>query len=474
MDWLGYVLFALFFVLPVLGGLGMVWHEDRFYGPLAWRERLPLEAQNRMGVEGRDLFRDALRELRFALDHERAEDAAGWVEVARRRGWWIAELDAAADRDESLGKALRRVSARRADLEKRLVNIEGTRAVGTLAQAEKSAARLEEAQAAARRRLDALRPEDWSRLRADTRAPFAWAQGEIARIVELHARSPALQERLTALAEAAVSEDEIAAWHDWEVQLVAWGRQKTPHYLRMHAQRPPLPAYASPAARRQALDAPRLRAEHEAGTGLTARASSPSRPSPARITTAPPAAPAHPAPGAYPVTLGRRRAQARALHEEMTLQVAQYDLDFDLQLAYPQFHNRDIPEVRAMDGAARRARDEWDLVKDLPERRLTAEDVAAYRGAVDAFKQAVLAADARVRLIGDAGISDAELRDLETARGLFRHVADPANPPALRESYRVRLVQTLRRLNERTGGRVAFTTDGLLALEAGRGGVPED
>lgn len=30
MDWLGYVLFALFFVLPVLGGLGMVWHEDRF------------------------------------------------------------------------------------------------------------------------------------------------------------------------------------------------------------------------------------------------------------------------------------------------------------------------------------------------------------------------------------------------------------------------------------------------------------
>lgn len=173
MDWLGYVLFALFFVLPVLGGLGMVWHEERFYGPLAWRERLPLEAQNRMGVEGRDLFRDALRELRFALDHERAEDAAGWVEVARRRGWWIAELDAAAARDESLGKALRRVSARRADLEKRLVNIEGTRAVGTLAQAEKSAGRLEEAQAAARRRLDALRPEDWSRLRADTRAPFA-------------------------------------------------------------------------------------------------------------------------------------------------------------------------------------------------------------------------------------------------------------------------------------------------------------
>ena len=100
--------------------------------------------------------------------------------------------------------------------------------------------------------------------------------------------------------------------------------------------------------------------------------------------------------------------------------------------------------------------------------------LAAYRGAVDDFKQAVLAADARVRLIGDAGISDAELRDLETARGLFRHVADPANPPALRESYRVRLVQTLRRLNERTGGRVAFTTDGLLALEAGRGGVPED
>jgi len=153
----------------------------------------------------------------------------------------------------------------------------------------------------------------------------------------------------------------------------------------------------------------------------------------------------------------------------MTMKVASYDLDFDLQLTYPQFHNRDIPEVRAMDGAARRAADEWDLIESVPERRLRAAHVATYRDAVDAFKQAVLACDARVRLIGDAGISDAELRDLETARGLFRHIADPANPEQLRDRYRARLVEILRRMDSRPGSRVAFTPQGLLALEAGEG-----
>ena len=33
----------------------------------------------------------------IAWDSFDAADAADWVEVARRRGWWIAELDAAAN-----------------------------------------------------------------------------------------------------------------------------------------------------------------------------------------------------------------------------------------------------------------------------------------------------------------------------------------------------------------------------------------
>lgn len=93
--------------------------------------------------------------------------------------------------------------------------------------------------------------------------------------------------------------------------------------------------------------------------------------------------------------------------------------------------------------------------------------MAAYREAVDAFKQAVLAADARVRLIGDAGITDEELRDLETARGLFRQISDPANPPSLRDTYRARLVQVLRRIDERPGSRVSFSPRALLELEGG-------
>lgn len=460
------VIVALLVLAMVIGG-GLAWHEHRFYGPLAWRRKPSLEAQNRMGVQGLDLFRDALRELRMALENGRPLDAEGWVAAARRRGWWVAELDAAAALDKDLGKALRLLSTRRADLEKRLINIEGTRVVGTLDQAEKAAGRLEHAQAAARRRLDRLSEEDWAHLHQDAAAPFDWARGEILAVLEDHGDDPALTTRLRALASADPTEEELRAWHDWEAHLVAWGRQRTPHFLRIHDQRPPLPAYASPDARRKALDAPRLRAELEAGSGLTARASPLPRSGIPPFTTTAPTAPARDAPEAWPGSLGRRRAQARTLHEETTLKVAQYDLDFDLQLTYPQFHNRDIPEVRAMDGAARRAADEWELIADVPERRLTPPDVAAYRDAVDAFGQAVAAADARVRLIGDAGIGDEELRDLETARGLFRHLADPANPPSLRESYRVRLVQILRRLATRPGARVRFTTDGLLALEAG-------
>ena len=459
------VIAVLLMLFVVIGG-GLAWHEHRFYGPLAWRRKPPLEAQNRMGVQGLDLFRDALRELRMALENGRPLDAEGWVAAARRRGWWVAELDAAAAQDKDLGAALRRVSARRADLEKRLINIEDTRTVGTLDQAETAAGRLEQAQVAARRRLDRLTAQDWARLREDAAAPFDWARREILAVIQDHSPDPVLSDRLRALVSTDPAEDELRAWHDWEAHLVAWGRQKTPHFLRIHDQRPPLPAYASTEARAKALDAPRLRARLETGSGLTARASKAPRPGTPPAATTAPAAPSAEPPESWPGTLGRRRAQARTLHEEMTLKVASYDLDFDLQLAYPQFHNRDIPEVRAMDGAARRAADEWDLIADVPERHLTPQDVAAYRDAVDAFKQAVLAADARVRLIGDAGIGDEELRDLETARGLFRHLADPANPASLRETYRVRLVEILRRLNTRPGGRVSFTAQGLLALEA--------
>lgn len=78
------------------------------------------------------------------------------------------------------------------------------------------------------------------------------------------------------------------------------------------------------------------------------------------------------------------------------------------------------------------------------------------------------------RLIGDAGISDAELRDLETARGLFRHISDPANPEQLREQYRARLVEILRRIDARPGSRVSFTLPGLLALESGESGAGDE
>ena len=79
--------------------------------------------------------------------------------------------------------------------------------------------------------------------------------------------------------------------------------------------------------------------------------------------------------------------------------------------------------------------------------------------------------DARVRLIGDADITDEELRDLETARGLFRQISDPGNPPSLRDTYRARLVQVLRRIDERPGSRVSFSPRALLELEGRAGGT---
>ncbi|MDO5633526.1 MAG: hypothetical protein Q4G34_01445 [Micrococcus sp.] len=468
--------------LAALIGIGMVWHEQRFYGRLPWAENPPLAARDRMGHEGRALFRDALRELRHALEHDRAEDAAGWVIAARRRGWWIAEIDAAASQDKQLGLVMRQVSARRADLERRLINIEDTGVIGTLKDAKRSAEKVAAARDAARQPRATLTPEQWARVREDAATTFGWAQRESAAVIEVHAADPRLRERLTEIATAPVHDDELASWDDWETTLLAWGQQKTAHHLRVHRERPPLPAYATKRARRLHQGASTLRAQAEAARALDARSAgtqeSADGEAVAEGSTSAGAASSGWArqrarastPGRVsPTVLARRRKQARTLHEEMTLKVAQYDLDFDLQLTYPQFHNRDIPEVRAMDGAARRAADEWDLIHDIPDRRLTPQDVVAYRDAVDAFKQAVLAADARVRLIGDAGITDDELRDLETARGLFRHLADPANPASLRDTYRARLVQILNRLNSRPGTRVSFTPDALLALEGGAG-----
>lgn len=70
-----------FILVAVLGfvviGGGLVWHESHFYGKLAFHQKPALDVDVHMGVEGQDLFRMALRELRMALDRERYEDAAG-------------------------------------------------------------------------------------------------------------------------------------------------------------------------------------------------------------------------------------------------------------------------------------------------------------------------------------------------------------------------------------------------------------
>lgn len=452
------VLLALVLLAALIGG-GLVWHEERFYGRLRFQEKPPLELQNHMGVPGQDHFRKALRELRLALENDRPADAEGWVRTARRRGWWLAETAAASEASADVGKAARRLAERRARVEERVINVEGTRQVGTLENAATDAAKLETARAAAAQAWEGLTPEQRERIRDGAEHHHRWATAEIAAVITAHSTDPGRTERLVAAAQAPVTDEDLASWADWEFRSLHWAADKVPHQHRVHPERPPLPAYASTTARRRHAEAAHLR-EHQLGTPPTSAAPRPI--APARQAGRPAAAPEP-----YAGSAARRRAQARALHEEMTMKVASYDLDFDLQLAYPQFHNRDIPEVRAMDGAARRAADEWDLVKDVPERRLDAEDVAAYREAVDAFKQAVLAADARVRLIGDAGITDEELRDLETARGLFRQISDPANPPSLRDTYRARLVQVLRRIDERPGSRVSFSPQSLLALEAG-------
>lgn len=41
------VIAVLLMLFVVIGG-GLAWHEHRFYGPLAWRRKPPLEAQNRI------------------------------------------------------------------------------------------------------------------------------------------------------------------------------------------------------------------------------------------------------------------------------------------------------------------------------------------------------------------------------------------------------------------------------------------
>lgn len=454
-------LLVLVLLAAMIGG-GLVWHEERFYGRLRFQEKPPLELQNHMGVEGQDFFRLALRELRLALEDDRPVDAQGWVRTARRRGWWLAETAAASEMSADVGKAARRLAARRAAVEKRVINIEGTRSTGTLDSATTDAGKLEAARAAVAKAWEGLTPEQRERVRDGAEHHHRWATAEITAVIAAHCPDPRRAERLVAAAEAPVTDQDLASWADWEFRSLHWAADKVPHQHRVHPERPPLPAYASRTARHRHAEAAHLR-EHQLGTPATPAAPHPMSP---RAAT-PRLEAAEPRP--YAGSAARRRAQARALHEEMTMKVASYDLDFDLQLAYPQFHNRDIPEVRAMDGAARRAADEWDLVKDVPERRLAPEDVAAYRDAVDAFKQAVLAADARVRLIGDTGITDEELRDLETARGLFRQISDPGNPPSLRDTYRARLVQVLRRIDGRPGSRVSFSTEGLLALEAGEG-----
>lgn len=453
------VLLALVLLAALIGG-GLVWHEERFYGRLRFQEKPPLELQNDMGVPGQDHFRKALRELRLALENDRPADAEGWVRTARRRGWWLAETAAASEASADVGKAARRLAERRARVEERVINVEGTRQVGTLENAVTDAGKLAAARDAAAQAWESVTPEQRERIRAGAEHHHRWATAEIAAVVTAHSTDPRRAERLIAAAQAPVTDEDLASWADWEFRSLHWAADKVPHQHRVHPERPPLPAYASTTARRRHAEAAHLR-EQQLGAPPTPTA--PGLAAPARPATARQAV----APEPYAGSAARRRAQARALHEEMTMKVASYDLDFDLQLAYPQFHNRGIPEVRAMDGAARRAADEWDLVKNVPERRLGAADVAAYREAVDAFKQAVLAADARVRLIGDADITDEELRDLETARGLFRQISDPGNPPSLRDTYRARLVQVLRRIDERPGSRVSFSPRALLELEGG-------
>ena len=435
-------------VLAVVGGV-LLWQEDRFYGRLTWRQKPSLETQNHMGVHAQTAFRDALRELRYALANDRPIDAEGWVAAARRRGRWLAKTAALSEADKDLGTAAREVSEQRADLETRVINVEGTGTVGTLDQMEKVAPRLQHALEELAAGLQHSTEAQRAPAHHHTARHMAWAVGELEAVIREHSRTSALRERLLAQAATPVSEDDVAAWDDFESHLIRWGAARVPHFLRRHSEKPPLPAYATVQARMQvhaAQNPPR-----ELAADAAPRAGD--------------AAPASRAPSS--TVLARRREQARTLHRELTLQVASYDLDFDLQLRYPQFHNRDIPEVRAMDRAARRASDEWDLIADVPPGRLAAADVAAYRAAVEAFKEAVTAADARVRLIGDAGITDEELRDLETARGLFRQISDPGNPPSLRDTYRARLVQVLRRIDGRPGSRVSFSPQSLLALEAG-------
>lgn len=441
------VLAALALVLAAVIGGVLVWREDRFYGRLRWSRKPPLELQTRWGVPAENAFRDALRELRMALANQRPLDAEGWVAAARRRGWRLAQTAALSEVDKETGQAARTVAERRTDLENRCINVEGTGAVGTLDQLSRSADKARTALEKLAEHVQGMPDETLAEVTPRARHHMDWAVEEIRAVVRDHASDAGLRDRLTAQAAAPVTDADTAAWDDFESHLVRWGEHSVPHFLRRHPERPPLPAYATVEARRKAHEARDV--PHTASGAASA------------VTDA------TTAPASLADSADRRRAQARALHEEMTLQVASYDLDFDLQLRYPQFHNRDIPEVRAMDRAARRAADEWDVVKDVPARRLASADIAAYRAAVEAFRDAVQAADARVRLIGDAGIGDDELRDLETARGLFAQISDPGNPPTLRDSYRARLVRILRRIDERPGSRVSFSPQALLALEAG-------
>lgn len=463
------VLWILLIVLlsPVLIGLGLVWKENRFYGKLPFQQKPDLDTFNHMGGFGQDHFRQALRELRIALDHDRPEDAAGWVRAARRRGWWLAETAAASEESKELGRALRKVTQHRAGVEDNAINIEDTGLAGNLEGHQRTGQKFDTFRTVGMQAWSQLTDDQRESIRDRAQHHHAWAVSEIVAVIGGHCQDPGLSRELTAAAQAPVTDKDLESWTDWEACLHHWALEKVPHSARVHPERPPLPAYAGAAARKKHLEA----AEHQR------------RPSNASFPTTAPRLPAEPSAGRGAAvvedrptrgwdgrgTLARRREQARGLHLEMIRKVASYDLDFDLQLKYPQFHNRDIPEVRAMDGAARRASDEWDLIESVPQRGLTAADVAAYRDAVDAFKQAVLACDARVRLIGDAGISDAELRDLQTARGLFTHISDPANPEPLRNQYRARLVQVLRRIDSRPGSRVSFTPQGLLALESGKG-----
>lgn len=462
---LGFWILLIVLLSPIMLGLGLVWKENRFYGKLPFQQKPELETSNHMGGFGQDHFRQALRELRMSLDNDRPADAAGWVRAARRRGWWLAETAAASEESKELGQTMRKVTQHRAGVENNAINVEGTGTAGNLEGHQRTGQKFDTFRTAGMQAWSQLTDDQRESIRDRAEHHHAWAVSELVAVIGGHCQDPGLSRELTAAAQAPVTDKDLASWADWEACLLHWALEKVPHSARVHPERPPLPAYAGTAARKKHLEA----AEHQG------------RPSASSFPTTAPRLPAEPSAGRGATvvedqpgrvwdgrgTLARRRDQARELHQEMTRKVASYDLDFDLQLKYPQFHNRDIPEVRAMDGAARRASDEWDLIESVPPRRLTAADVAAYRDAVDAFKQAVLACDARVRLIGDAGISDAELRDLQTARGLFTHISDPANPEPLRNQYRARLVQVLRRIDSRPGSRVSFTPQGLLALESG-------